>query len=248
MTEALTCVKCLASYKSKCALIKHLKVKHQILIIGAKLGRPNTGGSIASYIRRQQKQTNLKSVVGVQERKLIKQRKALLEDLKVLWDISGHLWTADCAYVEYSSEVSPIYQFLITKLVLNDSYGLRAEISLSILEMMFERFPGVFKKDFNREIVLEALTPLKFNKGNDKEQDSVRMDFDFDRVDSSEMKKLLEHHRNCKDINKARLDIMHKLCFLIQVHFGAHNFDFKILKVRSDFFCSLFASASFDSQ
>ncbi|KAI7867219.1 uncharacterized protein EV154DRAFT_571751 [Mucor mucedo] len=110
--------------------------------------------------------------------------------------------------------------------------------------MMFERFPGVFKKDFNREIVLEALTPLKFNK----EQDSVRMDFEFDRVDSSDMKKLLENHRNCKDINKSRLDIMHKLCFLIQVDFGAQNFDFKILKVRSGFFCSLFASASFDSQ
>ncbi|KAI7867220.1 uncharacterized protein EV154DRAFT_488378 [Mucor mucedo] len=55
MTEALTYVKCLASNKSKCALTKHLNVKHQTVIIGAKPGRPNTGGSIAFYIRRQQK-------------------------------------------------------------------------------------------------------------------------------------------------------------------------------------------------
>ncbi|KAG2192284.1 hypothetical protein INT47_006917 [Mucor saturninus] len=270
ITQTLTCLKCKSNYSTKSALMKHLKVKHQTVIVGAKPGRPSKGGSLATYIRRQQKQIKLKSGLGVNEKKLMKQvrkrasyevvkderkakwialeRKALLEDLNVLWDMSGSVWTADCAYVEYSSEVSPIYQFIITKLALEDSYGLRASISLSILEMMFERFPGVFDKKFDKEIVLEALTPLKFNHKNDKEQDNIGIHFNFEEVDCTETKTLLEHHRNCKDINKARLDIMLKLCFLIQVHFGAHDFDFKTLKVRSGFFCSLFASVSFDSQ
>ncbi|KAG2191837.1 hypothetical protein INT47_011585 [Mucor saturninus] len=188
VTDTLTCMKCHANYNSKGALTKHLKAEHQIVIIGAKRGRPNIDGSFASYIRCQQKKTKLKSALDFPEKKLMKQirkkisyeavkyernvewiaseRETLLEDLRVLWEMSGTVWKADFAYVEYLNEITPMYQFLITKLLLDDSYELRVEITLSILEMMFERFPGMFKKDFNREIVLEALTPLKFNKGN----------------------------------------------------------------------------------
>ncbi|KAG2191423.1 hypothetical protein INT47_002916 [Mucor saturninus] len=213
VTDTLTCIKCHANYNSKGALTKHLKAKHQIVIISTKRGRPDIGGSLASYIRCQQKKNQKISYEAVKYERNVEwtasERETLLEDLRVLWESSGTVWKADFAYVEYLSEITPMYQFLITKLSLDDSYELR--------------------KDINREIVLEALTPLKFKKGNDREQENVRIDFDFDEVDYTEMKKLLESHRNCKDINRARLDIMRKLCFLIQVHFGLHNFEFKII-------------------
>ncbi|KAI7862585.1 uncharacterized protein EV154DRAFT_572932 [Mucor mucedo] len=224
VTDTLTCLKCHVNYNSKGALTKHLKAKHQIVIIGAKRGRPNIEKKLMKQIRKKISYEAVKYEKNVGW--IASERETLLEDLRVLWEMSGTVWTADCAYVEYLSEITPMYQFLITKLLLDDSYELRVEISLSILEMMFERFPGMFKKDFNQEVVLEALTPLKFNKGNDREQENVRTDFDFDEVDHTEMKKLLESHRNCKDINRARLDIMRKLCFLIQIHFGVHNFEF----------------------
>ncbi|KAG2193063.1 hypothetical protein INT47_012137 [Mucor saturninus] len=266
----LTCGKCHKTFNSRSSLIKHLKVKHHIVIVGVKHGRPDQGGRLAYYFRQQQKKADRNSVLRVDEKKFKKQirkqisyeavkakkraewamleSKDLLESLKVLWDTSDGVWKPEFAYVQYMEDVSPIYQYLITKLCLEDSYELRVTISLSILEMMFERFPGVFEQNFDKEIVLEALTPLKYNQGNDKEQDSVRMNFDFAKADCAEMKKSLEDRRNCKDINRARLDIMHKLCFMIQVQFGAYNFDFNIVKVRSGLFCSLFASASFDFQ
>ncbi|KAG2190626.1 hypothetical protein INT47_010126 [Mucor saturninus] len=201
--DKLTCGKFHKTFNSRSSLIKHLKVKHHIVIVGVKHGRPDRGGRFAYYFRQQQKKVDRNSVLRVDEKKLKKQirkqisyeavkakkraewamleSKDLLENLKVLWDTSDGVWKPEFAYVQYIEDVSPIYQYLITKLCLEDSYELRVTISLSILEMMFKRFPGVFEQNFYKEIVLEALTPLKFNQGNDKEQDSVRMNFDFVR-------------------------------------------------------------------
>ncbi|KAI7891815.1 uncharacterized protein EV154DRAFT_602296 [Mucor mucedo] len=42
--DKLTCGKCHKTFNSRSSLIKHLKVKHHIVIVGVKHGRPDQGG------------------------------------------------------------------------------------------------------------------------------------------------------------------------------------------------------------
>ncbi|KAI7888359.1 uncharacterized protein EV154DRAFT_566493 [Mucor mucedo] len=108
--DKLTCGKCHKTFNSRSSLIKHLKVKHHVVIVGVKHGRPDQGGRLAYCIRQQQKKADRNSVLRVDEKKLKKQirkqisyevvkakkraewamleSKDLLENLKVLWDTS----------------------------------------------------------------------------------------------------------------------------------------------------------------
>ncbi|KAI7890589.1 uncharacterized protein EV154DRAFT_552151 [Mucor mucedo] len=142
--DKLTCGKCHKTFNSRSSLVKHLKVKHHIVIVGVKHGRSDQGGRLAYYIHQQQKKADRNSVLRVDDKKLKKQirkqisyeavkakkraewamleSKDLLENLKVLWDTSDGVWRPYFAYVQYIEDVSPIYQYLITKLCLEDSY------------------------------------------------------------------------------------------------------------------------------
>lgn len=44
-TDILTCMKFQVNYSSKSALTKRLKVKQQVIIVGAKTDRPNKKGN-----------------------------------------------------------------------------------------------------------------------------------------------------------------------------------------------------------
>ncbi|KAI7875962.1 uncharacterized protein EV154DRAFT_486576 [Mucor mucedo] len=173
--ERVTEGECHRTFKSKLSLIKHLKVRHHIVIVGFKHGRPEQDGRLAYCIWQQL----TKAVLRAEEKKLKKQIRKQIS----LWDPSDGLQKPEFAYEQHIEDVSHVYQCLITQLCLEDSYGLRVNISLSILEMRFERFPGVLEQNCAMDIVLEALTPLKFNQGNDKEQGSLCMNFGFTKAD-----------------------------------------------------------------
>lgn len=262
--DKLTCAKCQSKLGSRSALIKHLKVKHQILIVGAKRGRPSTGGKTATYIRKQQKKKKSLPVVYDDKKKTQKQledklnyeaskakirhlwilseRNDLLEAALISWQqVDGQEYT----YEQYMKDIAPMYDSLITDMAMEDSYPVRVNISLCVLEMMFERFPGVFNEHFHMASVLHALTPLKVKRGSDKEQAAVRDQFRFEQANCLETKNALEGRRRCKSINTTRLDILHKLCFLFQIYSGYFDFDLEYVGIRSGIFCSLFESASF---
>lgn len=112
--------------------------------------------------------------------------------------------------------------------------------------MLAERFPTIIKKEFNKEIVISALVPLKNDGSNKIQWYEARNLFDFNNVSWSDVKETLERYKNVKKISATRLQIMHLLCVFFQVTFVHCQYDMFKIKSDAGFMSSLFAAASFD--